>query len=71
MGVNGEALQLHAVCIFTTSHVRIRTASHVCCFCNEINGSYDKIIITIVSSYTGEKYHSFFAVGIVTRAVHS
>ena len=32
-------------------------------------GSYDKIIITIVQSYTG-KYHSFVAVSIVTRAAH-
>ena len=62
MGVNGEALQLHAVykkpyfllqvtresVSGTTSHVRyVRT-------CNEIGGSYDKIIITIVPSYTGK-----------------
>ena len=33
------------------------TASHTCCIwmCNEIKGSYDKIIITIVPSYTGKK----------------
>ena len=38
----------------------------------EIEGSYDKIIITIVPSYIGEKkYHSFVVVGIVTRAAHS
>ena len=30
----------------------------------EIEGSYDKIIITIVPGYTGKKYHSFVAVGI-------
>ena len=34
-------------------------------------GLYDKIIITIAPSYTGKEYHSFVAVGIVTRAVHS
>ena len=32
-------------------------------------GSYDKIIIIIVPSYTGK--NSFVAVGIVTHAVHS
>ena len=58
MGVSGKALQLHAVYKFTTSHVRlcISTTSHVHCIwvCIEIEGSYDKIIITIVTSYTGE-----------------
>ena len=70
MGVNGEALQLHAVYkrekknfFFTTSHARIRISttcpvririryykSRACiCTCNEIEGSYDKIIITIES----------------------
>ena len=48
------------------------TGSHKCYIWarNEIKGSYDKIIITIVQSYTG-KYHEFVAIGIVTRAVHS
>ena len=33
---------------------------------------HDKIIITIVPSYIYQKkYHSFVAVGIVTRAAHS
>ena len=36
--------------------------------CNEIKGSYNKIIITIVPSCTGKKYHSFVAIGIVTCA---
>ena len=44
--------------ISTTSHMRIRTgnASHARCVwtCNEIEGSYDKIIIIIVPSYTGK-----------------
>ena len=35
--------------------------------CNEIEGSYDKIMITIVPSYT-EKISPFVAVGIVTHA---
>ena len=34
--------------------------------CNEIKGLYDEIIITIVSSYTRIKCHSFVDVGIVT-----
>ena len=50
----------------TTSHMRASA-----CMRNEIKGSYDKIIITIVPSYTGKKYHSFVAVGIVTRASDS
>ena len=71
MGVNGEALQLHAVykkaVFFTRSHTRIRisTTSHMRIrikYCklralrlnvhNEIKGSHDKIIITIVPRYT-------------------
>ena len=56
MGVNGEALQLHSVykkpyfvlqvmqesVSGTTSHVRFFWT------CNEIKGSYDKLVITIV-----------------------
>jgi len=72
MGVNGEALQLHAV--YKKSYLLLQvmresvsvlhvtwetvsgTASHARCvwMCNEIEGLYDKIIITIVSSYTGK-----------------
>ena len=63
MVVNGEALQLHAVykkpyffLLQVTRESVPGTASHVCCIwaCNEIKGSYDKIITTIVSSYTGK-----------------
>ena len=45
------------------------TTSHVRCVwtCNEIEGSYDKIIITIVPSYTGKKYHPFVAIGIASH----
>ena len=46
--------------ISTTSHVRfrIRYASHARCIwtCNEIESSYDKIIITILPSYTGKNH---------------
>ena len=44
------------------------TTSHVHCvwLCNKIKGLYDKIMITIVPSYTG-----FDAIGIVTRTTHS
>ena len=60
MGVNGEALQLHAVhkkpyfLLQVTWESVSGTASHVRCIwtCNEIEGSYYKIIITIVPSYT-------------------
>ena len=49
------------------------TSSHMCCFwmCNEIECSYDKIIITIlrIKRYQ-KKYYTFFAIGIVTYAVH-
>ena len=80
MGVNGEALQLHAVnkkpYFFTTSHARVRisTASsarihiryckshenpyqvlQVTCAASECAlKSKDKIIITIIPSYTGK-----------------
>ena len=36
--------------------------------CNEIEGSYDKIII--VPSYTRKKYHSFVAIDIVIHVAH-
>ena len=43
----------------TTSHMRgVGT-------CNEIEGSYDKIIISIVPSYTGKKYHSLVALALL------
>ena len=58
MGVNGEALQLHSVYkkpYFLLQVVRESvsgTASHAHCIwtCNEIEGSYDKIINTIVAT---------------------
>ena len=46
-----------AVLLWTvTKMTYISTTSHVRCIwmCNEIEGSYDKIIITIVPSYTGK-----------------
>ena len=72
MGVNGEALQLHAVykkpyflLQVTRESVSVLqvtwesvsgTASHARCIwtCNEVQGSYDKIIITIAPSHTGK-----------------
>ena len=36
-----------------------------------IEGLYDKIIITIVPSYTGKQYNWFVAVSIVTHTAHS
>ena len=42
----------------TTSHMRVSKRA------------MDKIIITIVPSYTGKKYHSFVVIGIVTHAAH-
>ena len=62
MGVNGEALQLHAVyekLYFLLQVMRESisgAASHMSFvwMCNEIEGLYDKIIITIVASYTGK-----------------
>ena len=62
--------------------IRISTASHVrICIryykshalhlnIQKIEGSYDKIIITIVPSYTGNKYHKFVIVSIVTHTAH-
>ena len=77
--VNGEALQLHVVYksrIFLLQVTResiLSTTSHVHCIwtCNEIEGSYGKIIITMRSTKLyRKKYHSFVAISIVTRAVH-
>jgi len=69
VGVNREALQLHTVYKKPYLLLQVRpesasvlqatwegTASHMRCIwtCNEIEGSYDKFIITIVLSYTGK-----------------
>ena len=49
----------HSFVFFTTSHL------HCIWTCNEIEGSYDKIIIRIIQSYTGKMITSFFAVYII------
>ena len=87
MGVNGEALQLHAVykkpyfvlqvtcesvsVLQVTRESVSGTTSHVRCVrtCNEMEGLYDKIIITIVPSYTGKNVTSLlpFALLLVLR----
>ena len=59
MGVNGEALQLHAVYkkpyyILQVTRESVLGATSCVRMCNEIEGLYDKIIITIVPSYTGK-----------------
>ena len=63
-GVNGEALQLHAVYKKRYSQARICIRyykSHCCVWtCNEIEGLYDKIIITIVTSYARENLTRLF-----------
>jgi len=41
------------ICFSTTSHMRYCKSLTLCL--NKIEGSYDKIIITIVPSYTGKK----------------
>ena len=75
----GEALQLQAVykkpyfLLQVTRESISGTTSLVCWIrtCNEIEGSYDKIIITIVPKLYRENCHTLIAVGIVTCAVHS
>ena len=73
MRVNGEALQLHTVykkpyfilqvtwesvsVLQVTRESVSGTASHA--RCNEIEGSYDEIIIAIVTSYTEKKITRF------------
>ena len=62
MGVNSKALQLQAV--YESHYFQLQvtqesisgTTSHLRCVWmrNEIEGLYDKIIITIVQSYTGK-----------------
>ena len=66
MGVIGEVLQLHAVYKSRIFYCKSRENPYqyckscyqvlqvTCTACNEIEGSYDKIIITIVPSYTGK-----------------
>ena len=79
MGVNGETLQLHAVykkpyfLLQVTWESISGTASHAYYVwkCNEIEGLYDKIIITTVPNNNWKQYHSFIAIGIFTHAVHS
>ena len=55
MGVNGEALQLCAVYFYYKSRENPYQVLQVTCAASEcamkFKGSYDKIIITIVSSY--------------------
>ena len=82
MGKSCSCVQLYFLLQFTWESVHISTASHMIIrigyyksrlyvwTCNEIEGSYDKIVITIVQRYTKKKYHSFVAVGIVTSAQH-
>ena len=98
MGVNGEALQLHAVykkpyflLQVTRESVSVLqvtwesisvlqvvwesvsgTASHMHCIwaCNEIEGSYDKIIITIVPSYSGENITRLLSFDVVCAHWH-
>ena len=53
----GNPYSCTQVIFFTTSHTRIRIRychAHWIWTCNEIKGSYDKIIITIVPSYIGK-----------------
>ena len=76
MGVNGEALQLHTVykepyfLLQVTLEFVSGTTSHMsaseCAMKSKV-----RMIITIVPSYTGKKYHSFVGAGNVTRAAHS
>ena len=70
MGVNGHTVY-RKVYFFTISHVRIRVRYilQVTCVASEHTMKLiDKIIITIVLSYTGKV---LVAVGIVTCAAHS
>ena len=76
MGVNRYCVQFIKSCFLLQCHVRIHIRyykSHACVrTCDEIESSYDKIIMTIVPIKLYQKmYHSFVAVGIVTHAVHS
>ena len=67
-GVNGQALQVHAVDknLYTQSISDTVSHAHYAWMCNE------KSIITIDSiKLCQKKYHSFVADGIVTRAAHS
>ena len=63
MGANGEALQLHAIFLLQVTRC-IRT-------CNEIEGSYDKIIITIVPSYTEKNITRLLALLLVLHSCNN
>ena len=60
MGINGETLQLHAV--YKKKYIFFYYKSCECPYqyykshalCLNVQGSYDKVIITIVPSYTGK-----------------
>ena len=65
MGVNGKALQLHAVHIFYyKSCENLYQVLQVTCTSRAMKSK-----VHYTSLY--KKYHSFVAIGIVTRAVHS
>ena len=75
MGVNGKALQLHAVHIF---YYKSRENPYQ--YYKSCENLYQVLQVTCTSRamkskvhYTSlyKKYHSFVAIGIVTRAVHS
>ena len=68
MGVNGEGLQVHGVCIF---HYKSHENPYQYYRSRAVSEREVHMVITIVQSYTGKKYHLFVKVGIVTRAAHS
>ena len=85
MGVNREALQLHTVYKSRIFYCKSRENPYqyckscyqvlqvTCTACNEIEGSYDKIIITIVPSYTGKNITRLlpFALLLVLRTCNN
>jgi len=58
MGVNGEALQLHTayIKVFYKSRKNPYQYYKSRAQCLNVQGLYDKIIITIVPNYTGKNY---------------
>ena len=85
MRLNGKALQLHVVykklyylLQLTRESVSVLKVTQesvilqVTCAASELAMKLKvRMIITILPSSTGKKYHSFVAVGIVTCAAHS
>ena len=70
MVVNGETLQLHTVYILYCKSGENQALQVTFAASEHAMGSYDKIIITIVPSYTGKNITRLLPLALITRAAH-